>query len=201
MTVAVIDYGAGNLLSVERALLRLGVRVRRVRRPAQLDGVRAIVLPGVGHFAVLMQALERTGLAAALRTAVDEGAALLGICLGMQALFGTSAEAPAVPGLGWLAGEVERLPAMPRLPHMGWNRVETIRPCPLFDGIGAASWFYFAHSYALPAAHPSCVAVASSGVPFAAAVEHDRVYGVQFHPEKSAEAGQRLLANFLELAR
>lgn len=200
MTVAVIDYGASNLLSVERAFRQLGVPVRRVRRPEQLEQARAIVLPGVGHFAVLMQALERTGLAAGLRAAVEDGAALLGICLGMQALFGTSAEAPTVPGLGWLAGEVERLPAS-RLPHMGWNRVETIRACPLFDGISTGSWFYFAHSYAPRAEHPSCVAISASGVRFAAAVQQGRLYGVQFHPEKSAEAGLRLLANFLEIAR
>lgn len=195
MKVAVVDYGASNLFSVERALVRVGARPERVRQAQALAQAEKIVLPGVGHFGALMEALARAGLVQALADAVARGAALLGICLGLQALYAGSEEAPAVAGLGWLRGTVRALPSRKR-PHMGWNRIEILRPVPLLDGIPSGSWFYFAHSYA-PPPEEHTVAVCDYGARFAAVVQKGSVAAVQFHPEKSGAVGLHLLRNFL----
>lgn len=200
MRVTLIDYGAGNLPSVERALARLGVETRRARRGEEFDDAETIVLPGVGHFGAMARALARDGLAEALGAAVERGAALLGICLGLQALFRGSAEAPGEAGLGWLAGEVRELPECVKLPHMGWNQVRRVGASRLLDGVGAGEWFYFAHSYAAFGAGAAAVALCDYGAEFAAAIERGRVAAVQFHPEKSGAAGARVLWNFLEMA-
>ncbi|HEV2386469.1 MAG TPA: imidazole glycerol phosphate synthase subunit HisH [Candidatus Acidoferrales bacterium] len=201
MKIALVDYGAGNLPSVERALRRLGAETERVVAGDALLGARAIVLPGVGHFGALARALSQNGLAQALGGAVGEGAAFLGICLGLQALYDRSDEAPDQPGLGWFPGVVRPLPAGLKLPHMGWNQLRLLRPSALLAGIPPDAYFYFAHSYAALDSGPHAVAVCDYGASFVAVLERGRVGAVQFHPEKSGEPGAAVLRNFLELAR
>lgn len=200
MILTLVDYGAGNLVSVERAFDRLGARTRRARRGEELGDAAAIVLPGVGHFGVLARALKQEGMEEALNAAAARGAALLGICLGLQVLFERSEEAPAESGLGWLGGEVRALPAGMKLPHMGWNQVRRAGRSRLLDGIDEDAWFYFAHGYAAFAAGEAVVGLCDYGEPFAAVVESGKVAAVQFHPEKSGEAGAKVLRNFLEIA-
>lgn len=201
MKVALVDYGAGNLPSVERALRRLGAETERVAGAEGIGGARAIVLPGVGHFAALARALAQNGLAKALGDAVNDGAAFLGICLGLQALYERSEEAPEEPGLGWFAGVVGPLPAGVKLPHMGWNQLRRLGPSALLAGIPGDAYFYFAHGFAAVDSGPAAVAVCDYGASFVAVLERGRVAAVQFHPEKSGEAGAAVLRNFLELAR
>ena len=200
MILTLVDYGAGNLASVERAFERLGACTRRARSAEELGDADAIVLPGVGHFGAMARALNRGGIAEALSAAVDRGAALLGICLGLHVLFARSEEAAGEAGLGWLGGEVRALPANVKLPHMGWNQVRRVGPSVLLNGIAENAWFYFAHGYAAFEAGEVAVAVCDYGATFAAAVERARVAAVQFHPEKSGEAGAKVLRNFLEMA-
>jgi len=201
MILTLVDYGAGNLPSVERALRRLGAETKRATSGAGLAAADAIVLPGVGHFHALARALAQGGLGQALRAEVDRGVPLLGICLGLQAFYERSEESPDEPGLGWLAGVVKPLPTGVKLPHMGWNQLERRGPSALLAGIPEDAWFYFAHSYAALDAGQEVVAVCDHGVRFVAVIEQGRLYGVQFHPEKSSAAGAAVLQNFLELAR
>lgn len=201
MKIALVDYGAGNLPSVERAFARLGVRTRRVTSPATLDGADAIVLPGVGHFAALMDALSKNGLDIPLRQAICSGVPFLGICLGLQALFEGSEEAPELAGLAVLPGRVSALPRTGKLPHMGWNQLRRIRANRLLAGLSEAAWFYFAHSYAVMDGGAHVAAVCEHGLAFASVVEQENLMAVQFHPEKSGEAGARVLQNFLEAVR
>lgn len=190
--IAVIDYGAGNLRSVELALERIGAAHRRVSDPAGLDCAERILLPGVGAAASAMRALERSGLAAALR---ETRLPLLGICLGMQLMAARSEEDGGVACLGLLDGEVRRIGAGVRLPQIGWNEVE-LGDDPLFDGLGAREHFYFLHSYRVACASEAVIGTAEYGEPFPAAVRCGSGVGVQFHPEKSGRAGLRVLANF-----
>jgi imidazole glycerol phosphate synthase glutamine amidotransferase subunit len=198
--IAIVDYGAGNLPSVERALARAGATTERAASPAALAGADAIVLPGVGHFGRLAAALDTHALRAPLLAAIDRGVPFLGICLGMQALWDGSEEAPAELGLGVLAGRVAAMPAGVKLPHMGWNRVRRRSASRLLAGVPEDAYLYFAHSYAGPDG-AAAVAVCDYGGTFAAAVERANVFGVQFHPEKSASAGAAVLANFVAAAR
>ncbi|MCO5295511.1 MAG: imidazole glycerol phosphate synthase subunit HisF [Fimbriimonadaceae bacterium] len=174
--IGVVDYGAGNLLSVGNALDALGVPHRPVAGPRDLQGLRTVLLPGVGHFGAMMRALDAAGLRDALLEHVASGGKLLGICLGFQALYEESEEAPGVPGLGLLPGQVRRLQDVPKVPHMGWSEVSS------------GAFYYFAHSFAAPVG-PETTLVGSYGSPFAAASRLDRVAGAQFHPEKSGQAG------------
>lgn len=201
MTLALVDYGAGNLASVERALARLGAVTRRVAGPEQLEGAQGIVLPGVGHFATLMRALAATGLQEAIQRAVANGVPLLGICLGLQTLYTGSEEARQWPGLGVFPGTVRALPRTVKLPHMGWNQIQKVRPSRLLRGIDETTWFYFAHSYAALDDAPHVCAVCEHGARFAAVIEQAHVMAVQFHPEKSGAAGLQVLQNFLEAIR
>lgn len=196
--ITIVDYGAGNVPSVERAFQRLGARTRRAFLPEELAGATALVLPGVGHFGALARALRERELAAGLRKALEENIPFLGICLGMQALYETSVEAPGESGLGVFRGAVSTLPASVKLPHMGWNRLRAMRDSRLMRGISPDAWFYFAHSYAVASPAAEAVAVCSYGVDFTAVIEHENVFGVQFHPEKSGDAGAQVLKNFLE---
>lgn len=200
MTVALIDYGAGNVPSVERALQRLGAAAKCVTRPEELAAVPSIILPGVGHYAAMIRALDQQGLRAALLQALANGTPFLGICLGLQALYASSDEAPSLRGLGVLSGVVGSLPHSMKLPHMGWNRILMQTPCPLLDGLDEADYFYFAHTFAARPSEASA-AVCDYGVPFTAVLQHGNIYATQFHPEKSGPAGARLLGNFLTLAR
>jgi imidazole glycerol phosphate synthase glutamine amidotransferase subunit len=198
--ISLVEYDAGNLPSVERALSRLNVESSRVSTPAGIESADALILPGVGHFGQLMRTLDARGLDVPLRNAIAEGKPLLGICLGLQALFATSSESPNVPGLQIFPGKVDALPATAKLPHMGWNQLRHIRPSLLFEGVPADAYFYFAHSYAAFDAGEATVALCDHAAPFIAALERKNLFAVQFHPEKSGDAGARVLANFVALA-
>jgi glutamine amidotransferase len=198
MRLSIVDYGAGNLPSVERAFQSLGAESERVISAAQLAAARAIVLPGVGHFSAFVAALKKSGLAASLRAAFDSNIPILGICLGLQAMFATSEEAPRDEGLGFLAGEVRALPTSAKSPHIGWNQIRHARSSQLLRDVPTDAYFYFAHSYAAPATGDCVAAVCDHGRAFAAVVEHRNLFGVQFHPEKSGQVGARVLRNFLE---
>ena len=201
--IAIVDYGAGNLRSVELALARLGVHTRVTADPDMLALADGLILPGVGAFSDAMAALGRSGTIPAVLEAVGAGRPLLGICLGMQLLLDGSEEGPGVPGLGLIPGEVRRLPGCGlKIPHMGWNSLTPAKPSPLFKGLPEEPYGYFVHSYACKAADPADVlAVTDYGVPFHAAVQRGRILGFQFHPEKSGDVGQKLLANFVEMVR
>jgi glutamine amidotransferase len=196
--IALVDYGAGNLTSVRKALTSLHVRFMTPSTPEELSGAAGLIVPGVGNFAST-EALagpwrER------IRRAVDEGTPLLGICVGMQWLFDGSDEAPEVPGLGVLPGQVRRLSGdqaqRMKIPHVGWNALDMPRPSRLLEGLEPGAHVYFTHSYAAPVT-ADCVGATTHAEPFAAAVERAHVFGVQFHPEKSSDAGLRILRNFL----
>jgi glutamine amidotransferase len=212
MRIALIDYGAGNLTSVLKALRHLGASVAIPAAPADLGGADAVVVPGVGHFGATSR-LDATWREA-VWAAVEGGRPLLGICLGMQWLFEGSDEAPRVPGLGVMSGCCARVgsaalggDAEPtaggrsalKVPHVGWNTLRRVRPSRLLEGIPDGAYVYFTHSYAAPVG-PDAVATTTYGGVFAAAVERGPVCGVQFHPEKSGEVGLQVLRNFLALA-
>ncbi|HWP84601.1 MAG TPA: imidazole glycerol phosphate synthase subunit HisH [Terriglobia bacterium] len=204
--ITVIDYGAGNLRSVENALRHLGVAYRITSSADDVAQARAILLPGVGHFGQMMRSLEQLKIVAPLRRAIRSGVPYFGICLGMQALFERSDEAASLEGLGIFPGSIRRFPdTLPRelkIPHMGWNRLAVAPRSRLFAGIPADPFVYFAHSYYLPAEEGGqglAAALCSYGLPFVAALERENVFGVQFHPEKSGAIGVEVVANFARL--
>jgi imidazole glycerol phosphate synthase glutamine amidotransferase subunit len=199
--ISIVDYGAGNLPSVERALRGLGAETECVIRPEDITAARALVLPGVGHFSAFVTGLRERNLTAALREALVEGTPVLGICLGLQAMFASSAEAPGERGLDIIHENVRALPDNVKSPHIGWNQLRRLRSSVLLHNIPDDAYFYFAHSYAAPASEPHTAAACDHGFPFAAVLEQDNLMAVQFHPEKSGEAGARVLRNFLEWAQ
>lgn len=201
MKVAIVDYGAGNLPSVERALRSLGADTGRATEPAHIAIAKAIVLPGVGHFSAFVNGLRERNLTSSLRDAYDSGVPMLGICLGLQAMFASSEEAPGARGLGFFPDEVRALPTNVKSPHIGWNQVRCTQTSILLRGISGDAYFYFAHSYAAPASARPTVATCDHGFPFAAVIEQKRLAAVQFHPEKSGETGARVLRNYLESAQ
>lgn len=200
MIVTLIDYRAGNVTSVARALSKLGAEVRATGLPEEITTATCLVLPGVGHCAALLGSLDAHGLRHPLRTALSRGTPFLGICLGLQALYQGSAEAPGLSGLGILHGQVDQLPRSVKLPHMGWNQLRSLRDCRLLNGISSDAYFYFAHSYAAPSGSPATAATCEHGLEFTAVLETERIFGVQFHPEKSGAPGAKLLDNFLRIA-
>lgn len=195
--IAIIDYGMGNLRSVYRGFLKAGVQVAVVENPDLVDGADGVVLPGVGAFADAMVNLRAAGMVGAIQRAVAAGKPLLGICLGQQLLFEASEEWGHHKGLGIFPGQVRRLPEGLKVPHMGWNQIEIIRPDPLLAGIPDLSSFYFVHSYAVyPADKDIILTMTEYGIRFASIVGKGKVYGIQFHPEKSSSLGLKILENF-----
>lgn len=203
MNVGVVNYGMGNLASVQKAVETLGHAALVTDNPPDLLNCHRIILPGVGAFAEGMDRLAAQGWPDAIHRAVDGGRPLLGICLGMQFLADRGNEGGERQGLGLIAGEIVSLRTMgcgERVPHVGWNETRTTGADPLFEGLPEATDFYFVHSFAMRPAHEEDVlATTLYGCKVTAAVRRARVWGTQFHPEKSSKAGLRLLRNFIEL--
>ena len=197
MRVTVIDYKAGNLTSVLKALRHLGAVTEVTDNPAVVERAERLVLPGVGHFTAT-QRLDAAGLTPAIRAAITRGMPFLGISVGMQWLYAGSIEAPEQPGLGHFAEPCARFPdGTEKVPHVGWNSLETRTNSRLFAGVGPDEYVYFTHSYKAPVTADTA-AITRYIEPFAAAVERGNVTGVQFHPEKSGATGLKILKNFLE---
>ena len=200
--IALIDYGAGNLTSVRKALTALGADYDTPASPEELRRFSAVIVPGVGNFAATAALVGpwREAIGAAVRG----GTPLFGICLGMQWLYEGSDEAPDVPGLGVLPGRVTRLQGNAeqrlKIPHVGWNALDATRHARILAGLEPRSHVYFTHSFAAPVT-ADCVAATTHAETFAAVVERGNVFGVQFHPEKSSEAGLRIIRNFLDVVR
>jgi glutamine amidotransferase len=199
--LGLLDYGMGNLHSVQRAFERLGAAVVPIHTAAQIEGVQALVLPGVGAFDPAMDRLEQSGLIPAIAAWCGAGRPLLGICLGLQLLFEASDEGQR-PGLGLLAGRVSALPRLPGhpIPHMGWAPLLPAQASALLpDGL-PPQWVYFVHSYAAEPLDPACITaqVDFGGVPLTAAVWQERIAACQFHPEKSGPVGEAMLRRWLE---
>ncbi len=200
MRIAVIDYGAGNLASVVKALRAAGGSPFLSTTPSDLDASDAIVIPGVGHFNAT--ARLSSSWRAPIRTRIDAGTAVLGICLGMQWLYDGSDEAPALPGLGVLSGRCARLAgeADTKVPHVGWNALSRRRDdTRLLAGFPDAAYVYFTHTFAAPITD-DCIATTRHGRAFASTVERARVFGTQWHPEKSGEVGLSVLRRFIDIA-
>ena len=200
--IAIIDYDAGNIKSVEKAVAYLGKEPRITRDRDEILNAENIILPGVGAFGDAMKRLEAYGLVDVIKEAVKKGIPFLGICLGLQLIFDESEESPGVRGLSLLPGKIIRFPKIEglKVPQIGWNDIGFPKESRLFAGIDEGSYVYFVHSYYLKAGNDEDVAAVSQyGVPFHAAVEHDNIFACQFHPEKSSDVGLKILSNFLNL--
>jgi glutamine amidotransferase len=197
--IALIDYRAGNLTSVKKALTTIGADVFVPEGPDALREARGIIVPGVGHFGAT-RALDGAWIEGILER-IGEGRPLLGICLGMHWLFEGSDEAPDLPGLGLLSGQCRRLASSEaiKIPHVGWNTLSVQREASILEGVADQSQVYFTHSYVAPLTSET-VAMAEHGEPFSAVVQRANIAGVQFHPEKSGEVGLQILRNFIQLA-
>jgi glutamine amidotransferase len=200
--IALIDYGAGNLTSVRKALTSVGASFATPASPEELPRFSGVIVPGVGHFAATAALVGPWR--DAIGAAVQSGTPLFGICLGMQWLFEGSDEAPEVPGLGVLPGRVMRLhgnaEARMKIPHVGWNALNIQPRSRILAGLDPGAHVYFTHSYAAPVT-TDCVASTTHAETFSSVVEHGNVFGVQFHPEKSSDAGLQIIRNFVEVAR
>ncbi len=202
--IAIIDYDAGNLRSVEKAVAFLGEKAEITREPRKILGADGVILPGVGAFGDAMRNLQKYQLPEVVRTVAEKQIPLLGICLGLQLLFEESEESPNVPGLGICKGKILRIPPAPgtKIPHMGWNSLTYDHPGRLFRHIPENSFVYFVHSYYLKAEDPQIVkASAFYNVSIHASIEQGNVFGCQFHPEKSGDTGLAILKNFISLAK
>lgn len=200
--IAILDYGAGNLRSVQLAFARLQAPTFVTSSAEEAMAADGLILPGVGAFADAMDALRRSGLVPALEHARDSGQPLLGICLGMQALFNGSEEGVGVEGLGFVPGFVRRLPdtAGLKIPHMGWNDIHAEKESPLLEGLPREPYVYFVHSYACFTDDPKDVLTSTEyDVRFCSAVQRGNVFGTQFHPEKSGKVGEQILKNYLRV--
>jgi len=195
--IAIVDYGMGNLRSVEKGFHKVGVEARVVRDPKAVDDAKAVVLPGVGAFKDCMRNLEETSLIDAIVRSIRKGKPYLGLCLGLQVLFSESEEFGVYRGLDILPGKVVRFRINLKVPHMGWNTVKVLRRPPIFSGIDDESYFYFVHSYYVSPDNADVIAGTTEyGLTFASMVWKDNVVATQFHPEKSQEKGLRILKNF-----
>jgi imidazole glycerol-phosphate synthase subunit HisH len=195
--IAILDYQAGNLASVKKALDYLGYTCVVTGDPSQVRHAKKVVVPGVGNFAATMK-LAELGLESSLRGCIEDRKPVLGVCLGMQWMFDSSEEAPETHGLGLFPGCSRHFPIGFKSPHVGWNELEVRSKGRLFRGISSGAFFYFTHAYRVPVIEDT-VAVAEYGGDFSAAVERDNLFGVQFHPEKSGDQGLTLLKNFCDL--
>ena len=201
MKLVIVDYGAGNLRSVARAVAHVGGQPLITANPRDVAAAEALIVPGVGAAADTMRNLRRHRLVEPIIEYIASGRPFLGVCMGQQALFDVSEEGGEHPCLGVLPGRVVRLPAGIKVPHMGWNQVRVVRPHPIFEGIADGSYFYFVHSYYPRPEDPSIVAGETEyGVTFASVVARDNVVATQFHPEKSGDTGLRMYSNFLRIA-
>jgi glutamine amidotransferase len=194
--IAIVDYGAGNISSVKKALEHLGADAQVTSDPAVIATAEKLVVPGVGHFS-RCQSLN-ANLRAPVLEAIVNGKPFLGICVGMQWLFAGSTEAPETPGAALFAGECSRFPAAVKSPHVGWNQIDVNNGSRLLKGVSNGAFVYYTHSFRAPVVAET-IACTSYGGAFSAAVERDNVFGVQFHPEKSAETGLKILENFCAL--
>lgn len=197
--ILVIDYGAGNVASVVKALAALGADVKVSDDPSAIRNAERVVLPGVGHFSATSR-LNRDEVTNAIRVAISNGTPFLGICVGMQWLFEGSTETDSVQGLAALRGVCERFPKTQKVPHVGWNSLDTVRDSRLLYGVPTGSHVYYTHSYRAPLVVET-VGVTEYAGRFSAAVERANLFGVQFHPEKSGDVGLQILRNFLEAPR
>ncbi len=195
--IALIDYGAGNVGSVLKAVQYLGYPAWAVNRPELLSSAEKIIFPGQGHFGAMMNALAERRMFEPLSRALEAGKPFLGICLGLQALYEGSDEAPDAPGLGVLSGRVRRFEGVFKVPHVGWSQLEVRSQNGIFRGVLDGSFVYYCHSYFAPVTQETA-AVTEYGQRYAAAVETKNIWAVQFHPEKSGDIGLRVLKNFLE---
>lgn len=200
--IAIVDYGMGNLRSVEKGFQKVGVNALVVSNAQEIDDADAVVLPGVGAFRDCMRNLEEKSLIKPILRSIESGKPYLGICLGLQVLFAESEEFGAHRGLGIFQGKVVRFHTDLKVPHMGWNTVDLVRRPPLFEGINDASFFYFVHSYYVVPEDDSIIAAKTEyGTKFVSMAWRENVFATQFHPEKSQEDGLRVLKNFGKLVR
>src|SRR5271155_4526185 len=196
--ITILDYGAGNLRSVQNTLSELGAPHVLTHEAVGVARATRIILPGVGHFGQMMRALDRMQVREALLDRIRAGVPFLGICLGLQALFESSEEAPEECGLGLFQGQIRRFPAAARVPHMGWNEIEPRNGAKLLKNLAPHPYLYFAHSYYAPL-HESTAATCQYNVSYTAVLETKNIFGVQFHPEKSGPIGLKVVRNFIEL--
>lgn len=200
--IAIINYGAGNLRSVVNAVSRLGYQSKVTSSPAEVLNAQAVILPGVGAAADTMANLQRLGLTSPIQRFIAEGRPFLGICIGLQVLFTRTEEGGGHECLGIIPGQVKRLPAGLKIPHMGWNQVKQRVAHPIFAGIPDEANFYFVHSYYVEPSDGSLVAGETDyGIPFCSAITKDNLVATQFHPEKSGQVGLKVYDNFIKIAR
>lgn len=196
--ITILDYGAGNLRSVQNTLDEIGAQYELVRDAHGLSRATKIILPGVGHFGQMMRALDSMQVREALLGRINVGVPFLGICLGLQALFESSEEAPHERGLAVFRGQIQRFPAAARVPHMGWNEIVPRNGAKLLANLAPHPYLYFAHSYYAPL-NEATAATCEYTVPYTAVLEKNNLFGVQFHPEKSGPLGLQIVRNFVEL--
>jgi imidazole glycerol-phosphate synthase subunit HisH len=194
---AIVDYGAGNLRSVQNTLDELGAAYIVTNRPEEVSKADKLLLPGVGHFGQMMTALDGLDLRDPIAERVRAGVPLLGICLGLQCMFEKSSEASGIVGFGFFRGVIERFNGDVRVPHMGWDSLDFVNDSKLLKGVGPQPFTYFAHSFYAPVVEAT-VATCTYSVAYTAILERNNLFGVQFHPEKSGPTGLRILKNFLD---
>jgi imidazole glycerol phosphate synthase glutamine amidotransferase subunit len=194
----IVDYGAGNLRSVQNTLDELGFKYETTNDPEVVANADKIILPGVGHFGQMMRAMDELGLREPVIQKIRSGVPFLGICVGLQCLFESSEESPGSSGLGIFPGVIRRFTGDIRVPHMGWNSLQKQRPSRLLNGLPDEPFTYFAHSYYAPVVD-AAAATCTYLVPYSALIEQDNIHAVQFHPEKSGHTGLQVMKNFIEL--